>query len=879
VAFGSIDNTFKNSIKGKVKPMHWHMMMSNMSAIQGGRKFRAALPLAFVILSSPLGGHAASFDCTKATSQVEKLICVKDVLSSALQPDKPTATPGELQSLGVREIRSVEYEHLVGQVRINAGHAVFSHYGQSGHSHNIVAVNIADGSARNLAEGVRGGKFVAEDARYLVYSSEGGSANPLVVFDKRANKRVARIRLGSPISWGYITGGRLILAQSGMWSNGKATMLVYSLPGLKLERSAEITGGDDTTLWGDKIVSVGHQLGLYDLDLRKIAAIDLPKSDPNLHSNCSGGPLLISGNRAVVGANCAQLAVVDLPSVRIERIIPVASYSQSFAIAEGLLFTVDAAGEAPDVRVIELSSGRELARIGIDAIFLAMQGKSLLAMKYKDSLTPVRFTLYEVDLAQMRSETARIARALGGCRAAEQMLEQQGHLHAALEACEKAGIRGYIESADLSPDLRKAVEKYARWLTLSLSRYAEGAAILERLQSADPDPGIEWQIAMAKRKSMYLDLPPEKALPSSAPAPKGVTRVPIDFGTFPNLMQFERDRLHIARWDCSDGGSSGVTLDVLDRQTFRAIKRVVIAGCDDEQQDSISAIGVVPGYIVLGLGYRYEEPGRPTVAVVDERTLEVVKKNFVKQEIDGLRQWKGRLLACASIVDQPHHRFDPVSARFVAAMEDEARACANGDPVRLTAGWVSPTISDGEPVAETLQYRAFAAVKGPLYTYAITHKGTGATRAVRLADGQYAQALAVPGRDSLVLRYASGQRTRFAYYDIETQADTVLFELNPLNRPVAATVWTRYLFVSLGRDLLVYDLERRMLVGYEKELIREGFLNNGADMDRDGIVQLVLDDGRLLALTFDGSNSRVIDLPAYTAGLPARDFFLTPEGK
>ena len=144
---------------------------------------------------------------------------------------------------------------------------------------------------------------------------------------------------------------------------------------------------------------------------------------------------------------------------------------------------------------------------------------------------------------------------------------------------------------------------------------------------------------------------------------------------------------------------------------------------------------------------------------------------------------------------------------------------------------------------------------------------------------RYAEALAVPDRDALVLRYASGQRTRFAYFDIEAQTDVVLFELNPLTRPVATVVWTRYLFVTLGRDLLVYDLERRMVVGYENELIREGFLNNCCGVDRDGIVRLVLDEGRLIALTFDGTNSRVIDLPAYTAGLPARDFFLVPEGK
>ena len=775
-----------------------------------------------------------------------------------------SSKPAEQQGSGVRESRSTEFKHFNGQVRIDAGRAVFSHYDQTGNSYNIVAVNIADGSARNLAEGVHGGRFVAEDARYLVYSSEGANANPLVVVDKRTNKRVATVRLRSPISWGHVAGDRLLLAQGGISYNSKVTMLVYRLPGLKFERSTEITGGNDTALWGDKIVSIGYRLGIYDLDLREIAVVDMPKPDPNLRSNCGGGPLRISGDKAVVGANCAQLAVVDLPGARIERIIPMASFFQSFAIAEGLLFTVDPDGKAPDVRVIDLSSGRELARIGIDANFLAMQDNSLLAMKRKDFSTPVRFTLYEVDFASIRSETARSARTVTGCRAAEQTLERQGDLHAALEACEKAGISGYVDETDLSPQLREAVEKYGRWLTLSLSRYSDGAAILERLQQAKPDPGIESQIAMAKRKAIYLDLPPKEAPPSSAPAPKGVTRVPIDFGSFPDMMQFEGDRLYIARRACRDTESQ-VTLDVLDRKTFRAIKRVVVANCDDEQQDSITAIGIVPGYIVLGLGYRYEEAGRPTVAVVDARTLEVVKKGFVTQEIAKLSQWKGRLLACASGSDEPHHRFDPASARFMAATEDEALACANGDPARLTA-------NDSVPAAETPHYRAFAVAKWPLSTYRITHKETGATRAAKLAERQYTQALAAPDRDALIMLYASGQRTRFAYYDIETQADTVLFELNPLTRPVAATVWTRYLLVTLGRDLLVYDLERRMLVGYEKELIREGLLN-------DRIVRLVLDEGRLLVLTHDGSNSRVIDLPAYTAGLPVRDFFLEPEGK
>ena len=228
---------------------------------------------------------------------------------------------------------------------------------------------------------------------------------------------------------------------------------------------------------------------------------------------------------------------------------------------------MDPTGKAPDVRAIELASGRELARIGIDASFLAIQGKSLLTMKRKHFSTPVRFTLYEVDFASIRSETSRIARTVNGCRGAEQML-QQSDLHAALDACEKAGIRGYIEETDLSPELHEAVDKYARWLTLSLSRYSEGAAILGHLQRKKPDLRFESQIAMAKRKAFFLDLPPNEARPSQDPEPKGVTRIPIDFGAFPEMTEFNEDRLYIARWSCMHSTDPGVTLEVLDRKTL-----------------------------------------------------------------------------------------------------------------------------------------------------------------------------------------------------------------------------------------------------------------------------------------------------------------------
>jgi hypothetical protein len=124
-----------------------------------------------------------------------------------------------------------------------------------------------------------------------------------------------------------------MLVQSGLSHNTKATVLVYRFPGLRFQRSTEIVGGNETVLWKDKLVSIGYRLGIYDLDLREIALVDMPPRDPSSRNICGGGPLRIFGDKAVVGANCGQL-VVDLPSARIDRIIRMDSFFQSFDIAE-----------------------------------------------------------------------------------------------------------------------------------------------------------------------------------------------------------------------------------------------------------------------------------------------------------------------------------------------------------------------------------------------------------------------------------------------------------------------------------------------------------------------------------------------------------------
>jgi hypothetical protein len=773
------------------------------------------------------------------------------------------------QETGSRLVKELEFKSVDDQPHLQNGKVLFRHYDSTGNSQNLVEIDVASGSYRNLLERLSEPSLVADSARYLVYSAKGTNANPLVVLDKATGAKIASKKLRLPIMWGHIDADRLIVLQSNGASSSTASALVFRLPSLKIEQTTTITGGQSTALWNGKIVSLGSKLGIHDLDLHQIAQVDLPPRNPKYQNSCSSGPLRIYRDKAVFGANCGQLAVVDLPTARLERVISAESNIQSFDVADGMILTSDASGILPDVRVIDMSSGRELARLDIQEQVLTIRGNRLLGVKRSNFSTPVRFSIYELDLVDLKSDEKREARATSGCLRAKRQLGVDGDHHAAIEKCERAGIKAYVGRTDLSPPLSDGVAQYGVWLTRTLSRFEEGKSMLTDVSAQNPDSSISKAIAEADHKIRLLNAPSRDKRTQLKTRQASITPIAVDFGSFSNELHFEGDRIYIGRWACSSSGSPGVTLDILDRKSFKAIKRIDVAGCDEEQQDAITAIAVIPGFVVLGLQYRYPEEGRPNVVVVNAKSLEIERRGNLNQRIAGLQQWSGRLLSCASSADQSSYRFDPLSARLVAAARDEILACANGDTTPVLNTEIDGSEIRAYPVAETVRYRVFPSSSTLGRSYRISDKATGSSVPTGFTQREYVAVMAIPDRDQLILLpFAHSLYRRFDIYDIEAKQETHAFELEPGDRPVAAAVWQHFLFVTLGRDLLAYDLNAKAIRGYEKEPLGEGFLNNCCGVDRNGITRLMVDKDRLIALSFDGANSFVLDLPKYVAGLP-----------
>jgi hypothetical protein len=626
-------------------------------------------------------------------------------------------------------------------------------------------------------------------------------------------------------------------------------------------------GGYEMQLWNDKIVILGDQLAVYDLDLNKLAVADLPPGDSRYRSTCMRHSLRVYGELAVLGSNCGQIAVYELPAARLVRVIQGFATFHSFDAIDGLLFVAGQDDRPEAVRVYELSTGHELARLNVEAHFLAARAGHLLAMQRSDFATPVRFTLYAPDVAAIRSDTARTRRAVA-CAKAAHLANGARDIYGAIEECEAAGIKSYLDVASPSADLSAAISNYAEALARSLSRYGDAKPILERLA---PNEHRDALLALIRRKADYLGPSSANQTITSSRTP-GVRKQGLNFGSFSNLIKFAGSRAYVARYDCGPAGTPGVTLDVLDRTSFSMIKRVVIATCDDDYQDNISSIHLISGYLVLGLDYRYDEQ-RPNVAVVDADSLELVARGAIAVQPVSLGEWNGRLLLCATAPGEPHTRFEPATARLVAATEEESIACLNRDVVVGSAtGFVPDGRERGLPILTTPNYKVFqGGTKGSLRSYRITPIDDHPAE-IETSELRHPQILAIPDQDAVVLSYPVRQERRFSRFDIPTQTETTLFQINS-DGWITAT-WRNFLFVAISHDLLVYDLEHRLVARYEKNLISEGMEPIcPACNDRNDIRNLVLDGDRLIVLTLDGANSRVIDLPVYIANFKGTDFF------
>lgn len=872
---------------------------------------------------------AASLDCSKAVSTVEKIICttsdisrLDDELSAAYMaaqarsPDRVALGREQHLWLAQRDACGADqtciraaYEarlRVLGAAKESApaplstiaeitsfspadypivsrnDRLMFSQFDKSGNNFDIVAFDIADRSFDYVLRGRPGARFIAQNEKYLVFSEKGRFASVVRAIARSSGGHLGEVRLNHGISWAKIEGERLIAIQEASLGSGyasKTPALVLELPTLKIVKSGEIVGGNDTQSWKGKILSLGYDLAAYDNDLDELFKITLPPRKRGDRVSCAATwPLRVYEDKAVIVTNCGEILVYDLPSRRLERTIPSYAHFYAVAIIDGLLFTVPTSEprQADTARVYDLYTGRELAVLPINATDLFAKGTRLLAVQ-RQFAKPSLMTLYSVDPAALRGGQWRSAEVVTRCQKAV-TLADSGDLYGAIRLCESAGVQGLLNEAKSSPHILAVVRQYALWLAKTFDRSGDAAVVLEKLREIAQDPEVDRALAEARLKNRVLNgndpgarTQEERqtafgvALAAGERPIRAETR-DIDFGAFSNVFSFSGNRVYVGRYGCRRCSASGASIAVFDRDTFKQVDEIPIAPDGSKYQDAIRSIVADDNHIYASVTYRYEHAGRPNFVVIDKRSLKVLKKAHVDAP-PHLIMDKGQLLACGCSFtgDQSCVTLDPVTTRTTEIVD---AVCAPEDGMNDN---VVTRVRGALPA----QNRFIALTKDYLIgrpsfpkdaPYVLLPRQGGQPIPMRsTSDAPLDWPLSISGNFILTSEATRNARI-IKLVSVPSGAPQSLIGL-PVSRlrSPALLLHDQILFIGLGHDLIVFDVQKRMLRRYIRNFIPAPFQDNGHGLDMNVINRLMIDRGRLIALTFYGANSRIARLSDLTA--------------
>lgn len=489
-------------------------------------------------------GHAASFDCRKASSKIEKLICgspklsaLDDDLDKAYKLIQSNPNHEEVQRLitdqklwlkGTRNAcrdeaclaqayssrieaikpasgnaalpltKIVSFESLapVGlgypeDIRQIGGNLVYSHYDNSGNTKNIVDFDFTSGHWFDWIEGKIDPKLVAQDSRYIVFHTPHSASYPIEVVNRKTGATLSKIRLKTPVREAFIEGDRLVLFQMSPEPpyGYRQAIAILELPSLKLIQETSIPGGILVSLQGNRIytaysANAAMDLMVYDHQFKELGRLKLPPPikapDP-----CCCPPQIVQNenDRAVLIANCGEMHVLDLKSFSVERSIPRYSLFYSVALYKGLIFTTTE--KQNGIVVFDMNSAAEVARFPIPASHLFIKGDVLLAAeapvnRQKDAIWPMQ--AYRINAGIIRSGEWKNRSIINACLQASQAIQNGGDIYEAVRLCGNSGINGVINSDNIPADILPHAVNYATWLSQTLHRYDESLIIFDKLR-------------------------------------------------------------------------------------------------------------------------------------------------------------------------------------------------------------------------------------------------------------------------------------------------------------------------------------------------------------------------------------------------------------
>lgn len=761
------------------------------------------------------------------------------------------------------------------------GDLVYSHYDDNGNTRSIVQFDFTNGHWTNLVSGKTDPTLIAQDARYIVFHTPHSASFPIEVIDHKTGATLARIRLAKAVQHAFIQGNRLVLFQGQTQIYGPdQAVAILDLPSLKMVQETTLPGYSMLGIRGDHIYTVGRAgLMIYDRQLKLLARVAMPPPLQKLNMNCQPSIEEDGADRAVLVANCGEMHILDLKTFSILHSIRRYALFYSMALHDRLIFTAapdqsTASPLAPPVYhgivVYDMNTGKQVARLPIDAQYVAIKGNVLLAARkpvsaLKDVSWPMQ--AYRMNTVAIRAGDWQKGWVVRQCREAGMEFARTQDLYVAIKTCKDAGVETYADASPIPPTVLPALRQYGLWLSQTLDKCDDAVRILEKVQAENADPAVDNSLAEARLKARAIgsETPVTlrgaerrtdfgQILENGSQLTKAVTKT-IDFGSFSNVLHFSGDRLYIGRWGCRTAPCDGrVTVGVFDRTTLDPLASVKIAGDNEENDDAVESLAADDLHIYVSVS------GRPDFFVIDRKTLKITKRADTGA-VGALRFDGGELLMCSChfTEQQGCAILNPETLKSTAL---QGKACVQNEKGSDNIVTLNSEDTNHSFVAVTRDYLVAQGDYASKVGYVLYPRAGGKPEPLPHGLNEALDwPASVEGNDIVIgkgkIEQTSGQVIKLVSLPSGTVRSLIGLQTTSSRIPVTL-LRDHILYVGYGRDLLIYDVENHRLLRYIKDFILAGFKDNGFGLDANRIDRLIIDQGRLIALTFYGANSRII---------------------
>lgn len=621
--------------------------------------------------------YAASFDCTKANTFVEKTICTDDKLSAIDEELNTLYNEVQLNSLyseqrkksqmawlkelnkcnakfsneyakskcilasyegRIRDLKKmkepkeptfelidkISFQDYGGIYTTFNNKVIFTNYDSiTRNNYQIIEVDPIDFKFNVLLTTEGESKYIAHDKTFIVYKRRGlADTEELIIKNRKTDKTIVKKRFSDRIIWGEIVGNdKVVVVQ-------KTEIFIFDLKSLRTIKRHEFEMEMDSYVrhnkyrsyvlsvakWKNKIVILTpSNLLVFDENLREVKTIVLGGSNSNRRN------LIISNDKAVVSFE-KDVKIFDLDTEKELLSISKLGRFVSYTIMENFLIVAprEAGNGVLNAQVYNLSTGKVQATVPLIAKAITYNNGLMLTCDYEHQ-TNGTFTLYKVDLSSIAGNNVVTTQLQEAYKQAQKAFKQTKDFYVSLEILDKAGIEKYLSDNNSILEEEKVIfRQYGIWLSQTLDRYDKTKYVFDNADIKTSDNEVKKALDLATVKECYLD---SKCEVNERDIKKivGVENIPntkmyIDMSSI-NKAYFIDDKIFISR---CEGGPLGTA--IYDTNTLDHVKNICFDSSEDEQVTT--TIVDTKKYVILNMRDRYNSR-EENFAVINKQDLSV----------------------------------------------------------------------------------------------------------------------------------------------------------------------------------------------------------------------------------------------------------------